>query len=301
MNKNIFAVDIGGSKLLCGILTSDGTILKTWRAEYAPGYTPDMLFDLIRQGYNALGAQNCYACGVAIPGLCDVSTGTWTYSPFSGIENVPVCDMLKSMTGLPSYADNDVNISALAEKYFGVCQNVRDFLWITVSNGIGGGLFLDGKLYRGAGLTAGEIGHVIVEDNNGRACVCGSRGCLEAMASGASISAIYQERTGKVLSTRELSELAENNDEQALKIFNEAGYYIGKAAAHAVNILGLDTVVLGGGVAQSFHLLENGAKQALDKYVFKRANPNVKLLRSGPGKHAALLGCAALVLEQKNI
>lgn len=298
MHQQIFGVDIGGSKLICGILTPEGEILQTWRADYAPGYSADTLFDLIRRGFEKLNGNTCTVCGVAVPGLCDAGRGIWQYSPFSGISNIPVTEILHKMTGLPTYADNDVNLSAMAERYYGVCQGKDDFLWVTISNGIGGGLFLNGSLYRGANLTAGEIGHIIVEPN-GRICGCGNHGCLEAMASGASISAIFRERTGQALSTKEISLLAQGENLEAMRVFEEAGSYIGTAAAHAVNLLGLDTVVLGGGVAESFSLLEPSATTALRKNTFTKANPTVKLLHSGLGKYAALTGCAALILNNK--
>lgn len=298
MKKNIFCVDIGGSKLICGILSASGEILDTYRAEYAPGYTPEMLFGLIREGFVRLGGDSCGECGVAIPGLCDAENGIWLYSPFSGISDIPVADILHKMTGLPIFVDNDVNVSALAERHFGICRDTDDFLWITVSNGIGGGLFLDGELYRGAGMTAGEIGHFLVEEQNGRLCGCGNRGCLEAMASGASIAAIYHERTGTTASAKEISDRARGGDGEASRVFREAGAYIGKAAAYAVNLLGLGTVVLGGGVAESFDLLKLTAQAALDSGVFARANPQVRFLRSALGRYAALKGCAALVLDR---
>lgn len=298
MNKNIFCVDIGGSKLICGALSSSGDILDTFRAEYPKNYTIDTITDLIREGYQALKDYDFYACGVAVPGLCDYKSGKWLYSPFSGLGDIPIVEIVSNMTDLPTYADNDVNISAAAEKYFGVCQDTTDFLWITVSNGIGGGLYLDNKLYRGAGLSAGEIGHFIVEEN-GRKCGCGSFGCLEAHASGASIGAIYNERTNSNLTAKEIADLARGGDEVALSVWQEAGAYIGKAAAYAVNLLNIDTVVLGGGAAEAFELLEPSATAAMQKNLFKKANPNAKILHSKPGRFAALMGCAALVLDSR--
>ena len=194
--------------------------------------------------------------------------------------------------------DNDVNLSALAEKYFGVCQDKTDFLWITVSNGIGGGLYLDNKLYCGRGLAAGEIGHFIVEQN-GRLCGCGSRGCLEAHASGASIASIYNEKTQKDFTAKEIADLARSGDETAKEVWQSAGAYIGKASAYAVNLLNIDTIVLGGGAAEAFDLLEPSATKSLYENLFKNANPNVKILHSLPGKFAALKGCAALVIENQ--
>lgn len=296
--KNIFCVDIGGSKLICGALTVNGEILDSYRAEYPREYTIETILNYIREGFNKLSKYEYFACGAAVPGLCDYTTGEWLYSPFSGLGNIPMCNQISEITNLPTFADNDVNLSALAEKYFGVCKEISDFLWITVSNGIGGGLYLGGKLYRGQGLAAGEIGHFIVEQN-GRKCGCGNKGCLEAYASGASIAAIYSEKTGNAFSAKDIADLARNGDSVALRTWQQAGAYIGKAAAYAVNLLNFDTVVLGGGAAEAFDLLEPFVTDSLNKNLFKKANPNVKVLHSLPGKFAALKGCAALVTENQ--
>lgn len=298
MEGNIFAVDIGGSKLICGVLTGSGEILDTYRVEYPKDYSLQTVIDLIKEGYERLKKYPLSYCGVAIPGLSDPDKGVWLYSPFSGIENVPIAEIVSEITSLKTFGDNDVNVSALAEKYFGVCRHADDFLWVTVSNGIGGGLFLNGKLYTGQSLNAGEIGHFIVEEENPRKCGCGNEGCLEAMASGASISAIYKERTGEDISAKEIAELARKGNAAAKAVWSEAGAYIGKACAYAVNLLGLDMVVLGGGAAMGFDLLQDSAMKSMDRYLFKRANPNVKLVHSELDGYAALKGCAALVLEK---
>ena len=300
MNKNIFCVDIGGSKLICGVLTGDGQIIDTYRADYPKSYDFDTIVALIKEGYEKLDTDDCFACGVAVPGLCNYESGLWLYSPFSGLSNIPINDIVSGITALPCVCDNDVNVSALAEKHFGVCKNKDDFLWITVSNGIGGGLYLGGKIYRGENLSAGEIGHFIVEED-GRKCCCGNKGCLEAYASGASVSAIYKERTNEDISARDIAVLARKGDKEALAVWQEAGAYIGKAASYAVNLLGIDTVVLGGGAAEAFDFLEPSAKAALDRLSFKKANPDTKILHSKPGRFAALTGCAALVIEKGDI
>ena len=296
--KNIFCVDIGGSKLICGALNLDGKILETYRVDYPKDYGINTILNYIKDGYQKLKHHGFYACGIAVPGLCDYTTGKWLYSPFSGLGDIPTTQIISEITSLHTVADNDVNISALAEKYFGVCKNVSDFLWVTVSNGIGGGLYINDTLYRGQGLSAGEIGHFIVEEN-GRKCGCGSRGCLEAHASGASIAAIYNETTNKNLTAKEIADLARNGDTDALAVWQDAGAHIGKAVSYAVNLLNIDTVVLGGGAAEAFDLLEPSATKSLNENLFTKANPNVKILHSAPGRFAALMGCAALVLENE--
>lgn len=293
--KNIFCVDIGGSKMICGALTPSGEILDTYRADYPQNYTIETITDAIFEGYRRLNCNEFCACGVAVPGLCDYKSGMWRYSPFSGISDIPITNLISNITGLPTFADNDVNVSALAEKHFGLCKNKDNFLWITVSNGIGGGLFLNGELYRGENLSAGEIGHFIVEEN-GRKCGCANSGCLEAYASGASIASIYFERTGRDISAKDIADLARDGDKTAIAVWQEAGAYIGKAVSYAVNLLGIDTVVLGGGAAEAFELLLPATNAALEGYVFKKANPKVKILHSEPGRFAALKGCVALTM-----
>ena len=119
------------------------------------------------------------------------------------------------------------------------------------------------------------------------------------MASGASTSTIYEERYGIRRSTKELATEARQGKREAVELFEQSGYYIGKAASHAINLLGLDTVVLGGGMAESFDLLKSGIHDALARYVFKQGNPNVRVIHSPLGQFAALKGCAALVLDKE--
>lgn len=292
--KNYFCVDIGGSKLLCGAVTPQGEIIDMRRTELKENGGIKEITELIAENYSVLKKYNPERCGIAVPGICDPSDGRWIYSPFSGIENIPIANEVKKITGLPVFADNDVNVSALGERSFGICGNRDDFIWITVSNGIGGGLFLNGKLYHGCNFSAGEIGHLVVEENGLHRCGCGNYGCLEAVASGASISKIYKSRTGKSFSAKEIADFARKGEPQAKAVWSEAGEYIGKAAACAVNLLGLEAVVLGGGAAKSFELLEPFAKKAMEKYLFGRANPNVEILHSSLGDYASLKGCAAL-------
>lgn len=300
--NNIFCVDIGGSKLLCGALSPQGEIIDVRRTELKEDSGAKEIINLIAKNFSELKKYNLSRCGIAVPGICDPSDGRWIYSPFSGIENIFISKEVETITDLPVYADNDVNVSALGERSFGICGDCGDYIWITVSNGIGGGLFLNGHLYRGCNFSAGEIGHIVVEENGSQRCGCGNFGCLEAVASGASISKIYKSRTKKILSAKEIADLARAGEAQAKAVWSEAGEYIGKAAACAVNLLGLERVVLGGGAAKSFDLIKPVAEKAMNKYLFKRANPNVKILHSSLGDYASLKGCAALALDtQKNI
>ncbi len=298
--ENVLAIDIGGSKTICAVIDKTGNIIDSVRYDYPPGYTVDSLIKKIHEGYEALRHHSVSSCGVAIPGLCDVKNGMWLYSPFSNISSIPIVEIISQMTGLSVYADNDVNISALAEHEFGITKNVDDYLWITVSNGIGGGLVLNGRLYRGANMFAGEIGHITVEENTDRICGCGKRGCLEIMASGASIADIYNKKSGSsVIGAKEVAERLRGGDKIAHEVFEDTGKYIGKAVAAAINLLGISTVVIGGGVSEEFELFKNSAQTSMKKHLFLQANHNAKILCSSLKKDAALLGCVALVKQKE--
>ena len=177
MRKNVFSVDIGGSKILCGVLTLSGEIVESYRSALPQNCTVSTIVDHIKNFYAKCRHYDCFYASVAVPGLCDSENGRWLYSPFSKLGDIEITGIVSEITGLPTVCDNDVNISALAEKYYGVCPDKDNYIWITVSNGIGGGLFLNGKLYRGANLCAGEIGHFTVEEITGRKCGRNNKCC----------------------------------------------------------------------------------------------------------------------------
>ncbi len=165
---------------------------------------------------------------------------------------------------------------------------------MTISNGIGGAIYLNGDLYQGHMGNAGEIGHIIVEEDTDAVCGCGKRGCLEALCSGKGIEYAYQRLTGQKLGADKVADLARNGDEIALKGYTQAGNYIGKALSYSINLLNLKKIIIGGGVAQSFDLLEKPIYSSLEKYVFKTANPSYSIQKTGLGYYAALIGAAAV-------
>lgn len=292
--KNVLAIDIGGSKLLVGVVSEFGDILKQEKYVFSQSYTSTFLIDkIISMAQKQLKFAPC-AIGASIPGLIDRDRGVWLYSPFSRISDIPIAQMLKQRLGLPVFVENDVNACAIGEAVYGECRKTNNFLWITVSNGIGSGIVLNGNLYRGGEGHAGEIGHFVVEENTNIICGCGNTGCLEAMASGRAISNCYKKMTGTMQSAAEIAALARSGNCFATKAFSDAGYYIGKGISYCANMLNLEKVILGGGVAQSFELLRDSLWVAMDKYIFKAANKNIVVKQTALGYYASLKGCAAI-------
>jgi len=149
----VLAIDIGGSKVMTSVVCADGKIYGESRADLIQPLTKPRLLETIsnlcRETMRQYGKSNLICAGAAIPGLTDSKNGIWVYAPFSGIGDFPIRDLLEADLGLPVYIDNDVNACALGEIYFGACKDVKDFFWITVSNGVGGSVVINGSVHGG--------------------------------------------------------------------------------------------------------------------------------------------------------
>ena len=299
--NNILGIDIGGSKIAVGIIDSNGNVLCSEKEQLPAGTNADLLLDVIKskcdiisEKYN-LDFDEIEKIGITIPGLADTKNGVWVYAPFSGISNFPIAEKINKIFKKKVYIENDVNACAVGEKLFGCCKNIDDFIWITVSNGIGGSVFTNGSLYAGYSGNAGEFGHIKVLDDNNYdfKCGCGDYGCVEAVAAGPGI----KKRYGGTLTAEQIAEEARNGNIDAGKVMYDTGYYIGKALSAAINILNPEMAVFGGGVSQSFDLIEPGIKDALSRYMFKAANKNIKLAQTALAYNAALIGAAAVALK----
>jgi len=296
MKENVvFACDIGGSKLLCGFLTEDGKIICKKKIPLLHNTSISILEDNIETLFEELYENNpeieTVACGINIPGLADAKNGIWTYSCFSGIENYPISKRIAKKLKLPVFIENDVNACALAEQTYGICRDCDNFLWVTVSNGVGGGLVLNGKIYRGAFGGAGEFGHIVIEPD-GLPCPCGHHGCIEALAAGPAISKRYEAITKKRLTAESISVLARSGDENAVSVMKKTGEYIGTGLGKVASILNLEKYVLGGGVMQSFDLIKEDIESAFRKEAFAFPNQKTEILPTGLKYEAGLLGAA---------
>ena len=292
---NILGIDIGGSKIVTGIINADGDVLYSEKETLPAGTNAESLTKVIKNMCDKISEKYEFdKIGITIPGLADTKNGIWIYAPFSGISNFAIADKIGGIYGKPVYIENDVNACAVAEKYFGCCKNVDDFVWITVSNGIGGSVFTNGSLYTGYSGNAGEFGHIHVLDDPDFKCGCGNYGCVEAVAAGPGISKRY----GGTLTAEQIAAEARNGNKSARDVMYDTGHYIGKALSAGINVLNPEMAVFGGGVSQSFDLFEQGIKDALNKYMFQAANKNIKIVQTALSYNAALVGAAAIAIKQ---
>lgn len=305
----VAAIDLGGTKTVAAVCTENGDILQKLKF---PTEVSDMNdhFDAcvshLEECFDRAGisSRDVSGLGITLPGMAD-GNGNLIYAPFAGWRNVPVCRIFAEKTGIGNVrADNDVNACAIAETYF--C-GVKNHFWVTVSTGIGGAPVIDGKLCRGYGNVAGELGHVKVEYENGRLCSCGQRGCAEAHASGTAIGKMTAEAAltdpefaslcRGVFDAKTCADLARKGNAVALEIMNTAGDRLGRAIACAVNLFNPEKVIIGGGVALSLDLLMPAIRRRLiSDAVASAQNTPVEMTKLG--YDAGLLGAAALILQQ---
>jgi glucokinase len=234
--------------------------------------------------------------GVGAAGVVDADTGTVlvTGNSFTGWAGYGVVDAVASALGVPATLDNDVNAFLLGEVATGAVAGESDVLGMTLGTGVGGALVLDGVLFAGPRGAAGEIGHV--PGFGDALCTCGQVGHLETIAGARGIADRHAERTGRRLSARAVAEAARAGDPDAAAVFETAGWGLARAALLTAGILDVTTVVIGGGIARSWDLLEPATARAI------AAEPpvsgaSIRLAQSALGADAVALGAAARVRD----
>ncbi len=291
------SVDIGGTKTMWGLVDQTGSLIFSEMIMNPPTVDKQWILDCIISAYEKSASRyEILSVGLTIPGLADSAKGLWVYACFSGIADFPIVSQLRKHISVPIYIDNDVNACSLAEKYFGACKGCDDFVWITVSTGVGGGVFSGGRLVYGHKGCAGEFGHMVVEETDPLKCGCGKLGCLEAQASGTAIKNLYHKKTNNLATAQEVAELAKAGDADALWVYDKAGGYLGKAASLIANVVSPKKIVVGGGVSLSFGLLEPAMKKAFERHVFPPIGQHVEICPTALGHKAGLWGGAALAM-----
>jgi len=267
-----------------------------------PGSTdPAAVIDALQQGVadlstaEAAGCGRLTAVGIGVPGLLDAA-GHLVLAPNLGWRHVDLVAMLRSAFPVPVAVDNDAKAAALAERIFGVARGMRDFVFVYGNAGIGGGLHLGGRLYRGCDGLAGELGHVKVVPG-GRKCSCGGRGCLEAYVSERAIVARLREAGRELAGAEAIAAAAAGGDAPVLAVLEEAGRHLGLALANIVNALNPRAVVLGGNLAILADALMAAARRALAANGLPVMLEDADVLVSPFGTDAVPMGGAALALE----
>ena len=313
----IGAIDIGGTKTITAVIDENGKILEKDQFPTVEKECVRHLDDCSERLEKILDRmelkpQNLAGIGVTLPGIVDNKKGVLIRAPYENWKNVRVAGHLSEKFGLPQvYCENDVNACAIGEQYFGAGSRYKNYVWMTVSTGVGGAVVSEGRLVRGSDGYAGELGHLKVEYEKPQPCPCGQYGCLEAQGSGTALNRMVKEKVKEdeefATALRKISseqnaagcaELARNGNETALRIFAEAGKYLGRGISYCINILNPQAVIIGGGVAASLDLLLPGVRSSLESCAYETMQ-NIEIISTPLGYEAALVGAAALVLENK--
>ncbi len=244
--------------------------------------------------------ERLLGAGAALAGPIDSATGTVGSSAIlPGWVGLSLAQELEARLGLPVHVDNDANVGALAESVLGAGRGVSEMAYIMLGSGIGAGLIIGGQVYRGSGGTAGEIGHVLV-DEHGPLCRCGNRGCLETYAGADALLDLLRRQHGDALTVDGLVQLARDGDAACQRVIADAARFVGVAAATLCNQLNPELIVIGGELAQTGPLLLDPLRESIVRYAIPAAAEDVRVVTGELGERAELLGALVLVLGRSD-
>ncbi|MFJ9430534.1 ROK family protein [Streptomyces sp. NPDC101490] len=236
--------------------------------------------------------------GLGVPGPIDVSSGTLgSTSILPGWSGINPAEELSGRLGVPVHVDNDANLGALGELVWGSGRGVKDLAYIKVASGVGAGLVIDGRVYRGPGGTAGEIGHITI-DESGPVCRCGNRGCLETFTAARYVLPLLRPGHGPDLTMERVVQLAREGDPGCRRVIADVGRHIGSGVANLCNLLNPSRVVLGGDLAEAGELLLAPVRESVSRYAIPSAARQLTLVQGALGGRAEVLGALALVLSE---
>lgn len=290
----ILGIDIGGTK--CAVcLARDGEIVE--REGFATGGTPLDVLDRLAAMASVMAREDVIGVGVSCGGPLDADAGLIQSPPnLPAWDNIPAKQFLTDRLGLPVKLENDANATAVAEWKLGAGRGTRSMAFLTVGTGIGAGLILDERLYRGKRGLAGEVGHAVILPD-GPECLCGKRGCLEALASGSAIGRAATARMGMPMTGREAVEAFLAGDPVASEIVIGAARYLGIGLANLLQTLDLERIILGTIAIHAGHRYLSVVKQTMIENSWPSINEGVEVVPCGLGDRAQDYAAISLWLE----
>jgi glucokinase len=309
--RRVIAVDLGGTKLLVGVVDSDGVVVRRTVRPTTVASEEELLAEL-EAAVGEFVDGEIGAIGVGIPSTIDQRAGRAVSSVNVPLTDVDLRARLSDRFGLVAAIENDANAAALAEHRYGAGRGSNHMIMLTLGTGIGGGLILDGRLYRGAVGAAAELGHVTI-DIDGPPCegLCPGRGHLEALASGTATDKLAREvaaahpdgdlgraaAAGREVDARLVVELAAEGSREAREVLEKVGFYLGIGIASFVEIFNPELVVLGGGFARAGDLLFEPARRVVAERTLTPARDVVRIVPAVLGVEAGLIGAGLVGFE----
>lgn len=319
MTRKLLGIDLGGTTVKFGVLTLDGEVQEKWAVETnvldgGKHIVPDIIASLKhRLEMYGLTKDNFVGIGMGSPGAVDRDSNTVTGAfnlNWKGTQEIG--SVIEKELGIPFAIDNDANVAALGERWVGAGENNPDVVFMTLGTGVGGGIIADGNLIHGVAGAGGEIGHIIVEPQNGFLCTCGSYGCLETVASATGVVKVarllaesYEGDSpikatidnGDTVTSKDIFMAAESGDAFADSVVEKVSYYLGLASANISNILNPDSVVIGGGVSAAGEFLRSRIEKYFMTFTFPQVKQSTKVKIAELGNDAGIIGAASLARQ----
>ncbi len=290
-------------KVILGLTNLEGKIISKSEEKFPRGTKSQKILKLIKESLDRLTQEtNLLGIGIGISGFVNLERDVSIYSPILNWKNVDLARPLEEKYGVPVFINNDVNTLTLTEKWYGAGKNYRNFICVTVGEGIGSGIVIDSNLYTGAIGGAGEIGHICIS-RNGPKCRCGERGCLEVFACDyflireakkvmARGQGTFNEPTPK-----NLLEAAEYGDPIAKDIFKRMGKNLGIGVKNVVNLLNPEAIILGGERMDAYEFFSPSFEEAVKRHSFPEEAKKLDILPAKFGKEGWVIGAATLVIR----
>ena len=322
VEKWLVGVDLGGTTTKLAFLNQNGDLIHNWeiptdiseKGENIPTDIAHAISTKLKQ----LGERKEKLLGVGIgaPGPVDGEKGIIYEAINLGWKHYPLCEVMTKLMGLPVVVENDANMAALGEMWKGAGSGSKDLVCVTLGTGVGGGVITNGAIVQGVSGAAGEIGHIIVELENGFPCNCGLSGCLETIASATGMVRLAMQHLNSsrssesqlaaclsaqgYLTAKDITDCARKGDEYAQFIVDRVSYYLGYALANVANTLNPQTIIIGGGVSRAGDFLLRNVEKYFRQFTFIRVKESTKLSIATLGNDAGVTGAARLIKEKLN-
>ncbi|HEO0813038.1 TPA: ROK family glucokinase [Streptococcus agalactiae] len=320
MSKKLLGIDLGGTTIKFGILTLEGEVQEKWAIETntlenGRHIVSDIVESLKhRLSLYGLTKDDFLGIGMGSPGAVDRTSKTVTDAfNLNWADTQEVGSVIEKEVGIPFFIDNDANVAALGERWVGAGANNPDVVFVTLGTGVGGGVIADGNLIHGVAGAGGEIGHMIVDPENGFTCTCGNKGCLETVASATGVVRVARQLAeqyegssaikaaidnGDTVTSKDIFIAAEDGDKFANSVVERVSRYLGLAAANISNILNPDSVVIGGGVSAAGEFLRSRVEKYFVTFAFPQVKKSTKIKIAELGNDAGIIGAASLANQQ---
>ncbi len=311
--KYAIGVDLGGTNIKIGIVSQKGKIINKTSLKTEADGGPAKVISQITKGINELLSKNknkIKGIGIGSPGVVSIKKGTVENPPnLPGWGKVKLAKLIEKKFKLPVYIENDANAAAIGEMILGNGKKYSSFVMITLGTGVGGGIIMNKKIFRGENGVAGEVGHMTI-NYNGDKCNCGSFGCIETFVGNHYLvkrvaKELPAHKESKIwnlinddfnyLTPKIIQSAAEQNDEFAIAVIKEIGTQLGAALASVSNLLDISAFIIGGGVAGFGKILFDAIHQSLQERVLMSLRSRVKVMPAKLSNDAGIQGASALV------